>query len=92
MKRIAAGEFKARCLGILDQVRATGEPYVVTKRGVPVAQLVPVPKAKPERKKSIFGCLVGTMAIVGDIDVSPWEEEFGDRDPIVEKWDRLNRQ
>jgi hypothetical protein len=33
----------------------------------------------------------GEAEIVGDIDVSPWEEEFGDRDPTVEKWDRLNK-
>lgn len=90
MKTIAAGEFKAKCLGMMDEVRETGEPYLITKRGVPVAKLVPVP---PERKskKSIFGCMVGEMEIVGDIDVSLWQEEYGDRDPIVEKWDRLNK-
>lgn len=89
MKSVGAGEFKAKCLAIMDEVRETGEPYVITKRGVPVARLVPE-KAAVERKKSIFGCMKDEMTIVGDIDVSPWEDEFGDRDPILEKWDRLN--
>jgi prevent-host-death family protein len=90
MKSVPAGQFKAKCLALMDEVKQTGEPYIITKRGVPVAKLVPIP---PERKrsKSVFGCMRGEAVIVGDIDVSPWEEEFGDRDPIVEKWDRLNR-
>ena len=41
MKIIAAGKFKDRCLKILDEVAETREPVVVTKRGQPVAQVVP---------------------------------------------------
>ena len=41
---IAAGEFKARCLKLMDEVQATGEEVVITKRGKPVAKLVPVKK------------------------------------------------
>lgn len=41
-KEIAAGKFKAECLALLDQVAATGEELVVTKRGKPVARVVPV--------------------------------------------------
>jgi len=40
--RIAASEFKAKCLGLLDRVATTGETIIVTKRGRPVAQLSPV--------------------------------------------------
>ena len=39
---VPAGEFKARCLALLDRVAETGEELVVTKRGKPVARLVPV--------------------------------------------------
>lgn len=39
---IPAGEFKARCLALLDEVAETGKPLLVTKRGKPVARLVPV--------------------------------------------------
>jgi prevent-host-death family protein len=38
---IAAAEFKAKCLALLDQVRERGEPITITKRGRVVARLVP---------------------------------------------------
>jgi len=88
MKTIAAGVFKAKCLQIMDEVDETGEPVIITKRGVAVAKLIPVSDKDPN---SIFGCMQGKMEIVGDLTTSPWKEEFGDRDPIVEKWDRLNK-
>lgn len=40
--RIPAGEFKQRCLALLDRVAESGVPIVVTKRGRPVARLVPI--------------------------------------------------
>jgi len=39
MRQISVSEFKARCLGLLDEVATTGEPIVVTKRGTPIAQV-----------------------------------------------------
>lgn len=41
MTSIAAGKFKDQCLKILDRVAATGRPVVVTRRGRPVATIVP---------------------------------------------------
>jgi prevent-host-death family protein len=41
-KIVPAGEFKTRCLALLDEVSQTGKPLVVTKRGKPVARVVPV--------------------------------------------------
>jgi prevent-host-death family protein len=49
---IPAGEFKARCLALLDRVAETGEELVVTKRGKPVARLVPV-EEPPSLKVSL---------------------------------------
>ncbi|MGD0181663.1 MAG: type II toxin-antitoxin system Phd/YefM family antitoxin [Terriglobales bacterium] len=40
MKTMAAGQFKARCLKVMDEVRSTREPVVITKKGRPVAKLV----------------------------------------------------
>ena len=40
MKTMGAGEFKARCLKVMDQVQRTREPLLITKRGKPVAKLV----------------------------------------------------
>ena len=50
-RTVAAGEFKATCLALLDQVARTGRELVVTKRGKPVAKLVPV-TAKTRRPLS----------------------------------------
>ncbi|HEY6462728.1 MAG TPA: type II toxin-antitoxin system prevent-host-death family antitoxin [Polyangiaceae bacterium] len=47
VRSIAAGEFKAKCLEVLDRVARDGSAYVVTKRGRPVARVVPVEVAKP---------------------------------------------
>ena len=74
MQTMPAGEFKARCLKVMDRVRATREPVIITKRGRPVAKLVPVDR----RGDDIFGCLKGVVEIVGDIEsplVAPedWE-------------------
>jgi prevent-host-death family protein len=41
-RRMAAGEFKARCLAVLDDVELFGREVVITKRGRPVAKVVPV--------------------------------------------------
>lgn len=42
---VPASVFKAHCLGLLDEIAATGQPVVVTKRGKPVARVVPVEPA-----------------------------------------------
>lgn len=39
--KIAAAEFKARCLALIDAVHERGEPITITKRGRVVARLVP---------------------------------------------------
>jgi prevent-host-death family protein len=39
--KMSASEFKARCLAVLDEVRATGQSVVITKRGRIVARVVP---------------------------------------------------
>lgn len=66
MKTMAAGEFKAKCLQVMDQVRSTRTPIVITKRGKPIAKLVP---ADPPQEW-VPGRLAGRIEILGDI-VSP---------------------
>jgi prevent-host-death family protein len=66
MKTIAAGEFKARCLQVMEDVRTKRTSMLITKRGKPLAKLVPPDDQPPE----IFGCLAGKIEILGDI-VSP---------------------
>ena len=77
-KTIPAGAFKARCLAIMDEVQAKRQAVIITKRGKPVAKLVPV---ESEEKDDIFGFFKdkGTIEIKGDI-VSPAfsPDEWGD--------------
>jgi prevent-host-death family protein len=64
MKRMQASAFKTRCLSVIDDVQATGEPVIVTKRGKPVVKVIP---AEPE-KGDILGFMAGEFEIVGDIE------------------------
>lgn len=77
-RTIAAGEFKAQCLKLMEEVRDSGDELVITKRGKPVAKLVPL--KYPADNESIFGCMKGTVTIHGDI-VGPFHEDWEvDRD------------
>jgi len=73
MRTITASEFKAKCLKLMDEVNATGEPVLVTKNGTPVSKLVPV-----RERKSLFGAMAGCVTIHGD-PLAPvgetWEAE-----------------
>jgi len=66
MKTMAAGKFKAQCLRVMDRVQQTRVPVVITKRGKPVAKLVPADEFQSE----VFDSLKGKIEILGDI-VSP---------------------
>ena len=72
---ISAAKFKAECLQLMDDVAATHEEIIITKRGKPVARLMPV----NETPRKLFGCMEGTVTYLGDI-VSPIDEE----------WDAMN--
>lgn len=65
MKEIAISVFKAKCLGMLEEVRKTRKPIRVTRFGVPVAEVVPPTPVKPLQRQ--LGCMAGTAQILGDI-------------------------
>lgn len=66
MKKMPARSFKTNCLAVMDQVQAKHETIVITKRGKPVAKLVPVNTETAE----IYNFLEGKGSVVGDV-VSP---------------------
>jgi prevent-host-death family protein len=68
MKKMPAGEFKARCLAVMDHVQKSRESVLITKRGRPVARLVPV----EDSSQQFLGRLEGIVKITGDIE-SPIE-------------------
>ncbi len=74
---ISISEFKATCLKVIDQVKKTGIPIIVTKRGKPYALVTTLPP--PTKKESWLGKFKDEIEIVGDII-----EPVG-----VEDWDVL---
>ena len=69
-KHIAAADFKANCLRLMDEVARERRPIIITKRGKPVAKLVPVEEQEPI---DLFGYMAGTAKICGDI-INPIED------------------
>ena len=75
MEEIAISKFKATCLAVLEKVKKTGQPILVTRFGHPIAQITPPAPAKRAPK---LGTLAGTVEIHGDIvgpitDISDWD-------------------
>ncbi len=69
--QIPAGEFKSKCLQIMDEVQKLRTHVVITKHGKPVAMLVPC----EEQPTSLFGCFKGSVKSYGNII-----------DPVEVKW------
>lgn len=64
MGNVAATEFKAKCLELMDRVAEGRETYVITKHGRPVAKLVP---ADLPDDRSAFGCMEDQTSFLGDL-------------------------
>ncbi|HUE03664.1 MAG TPA: type II toxin-antitoxin system Phd/YefM family antitoxin [Bryobacteraceae bacterium] len=74
--QIPAGEFKAKCLKLLDEVQQKHREIIITKRGKPVARLLPLATEMPD----IFGRMRGTGEILGDIVSSTGEVWNAEKD------------
>jgi len=90
MATVPATKFKAQCLELMDRVAEGRKTYVITKRGRPVAKLVPVDRP---RKKSIFGCMADQTEFIGDIEKplwtdAQWKQFERDRSAQLEAWER----
>jgi prevent-host-death family protein len=68
---VPAGEFKAKCLKMIDEVAQKRKPLVITKFGKPVAQVIPM----PAKQRDIVGSMKGSGVILGDI-ISPIDVEW----------------
>jgi len=74
MIHIGAGEFKSKCLKLMDLTEQKHETFIITKRGVPVAKLVPYSDTAP----SLFGYMKNSIKTKGDVVSSlqePWDAE-----------------
>jgi len=66
---VGAADFKANCLRLMEEVARNRRPIIVTKRGKPIAKLIPI----EEHAVDLFGRMAGTIKICGDI-VGPIED------------------
>ncbi len=76
MRTMPAGQFKATCLAVMDEVQAKREPVLVTKNGKPVAKLVPLDLKEGEDPLDAF--YFGKIEILGDIVSSSYTDEEWD--------------
>ena len=79
MEAISISKFKATCLAVLEEVRKSGKPVLVTRFGHPVAEIFPPASQRAPRR---FGARLGSGEILGDIvgsisDESDWNPELG---------------
>jgi len=74
MKQMGASAFKARCLSVIREIQATGEPVLVTKRGKPWVKVVPA----DSKKDDLFGFMAGKFKITGDIESPVWPQKKRD--------------
>jgi prevent-host-death family protein len=84
MDTISVSKFKATCLAVLERVRRTGQPILVTKFGKPIAEVVPPAPATTERK---LGFMRGALGVAVEAD---WSGIGGDEE-TARQWDELNR-
>jgi prevent-host-death family protein len=80
METMPISKFKATCLGVMQRVKRTGRPVLITRYGQPVAQVVP--PTRPAGKGKWIGSMAGTAVTVGDI-ISPAVEP--------DEWEVLRR-
>ena len=67
MDSLSVSKFKATCLSVVEEVAKSKKPVIITKRGKPIAELIPYEETKPVPLKD-------TVTFIGDI-VSPVAEE-----------------
>ena len=77
MKSIPAGQFKATCLELLDQVKERHQEYVITKRGEPYARLTMVEPQHADPFGFMRGTVIDSTGII-ESDNEPWGESESD--------------
>ena len=74
MTTLLVSDFKARCLAVLERVHTDGETVLITRRGKPLAKVVPVTGAGSGRRP--LGALAGEATSKGDLVHAGFEGEW----------------
>ncbi len=75
MKTIAVGEFKSKCLSLLEGVRSKKNHLIITKRGEPIAEVIPFKKEKKKGRNPRLGTIIYQGDIVSPTGVK-WEADL----------------
>ena len=73
MKKVLISEFKAKCIGMINEIQETGETLLITRRGKPVAMVGP---ARPKPRKRVMGALKEVLKINGDIINTDFSDDW----------------
>jgi prevent-host-death family protein len=65
--QISASEFKKHFLNLVDEVKNKHTSFVITKRKIPIARVIPLESDITKNSKTYFGCMKGTLTIKDDI-------------------------
>ncbi len=73
MTSLLMSDFKAKCVEVINGIHAGGEPVIVTRRGLPLAKIVPIIEAQVERP---LGCMAGEAVSMVDLVESGFAEDW----------------
>ena len=66
-------EFKAKCLGVVDDIASSGAGITLTKRGQPVARVIPIESVTAPLKDTWAGAVRITGDLVAFDLAADWE-------------------
>jgi prevent-host-death family protein len=64
VESIPISKYKATCLAVVQRVKRTGRPVLITRLGEPVAEVVP--PTRRAGKAAWLGCMEGSVEVLGD--------------------------
>ncbi len=70
---ISVSEFKSKALGILDKIPKEQKEIIITKRGQPIAKVIPFSHADYSKPNRLQGYLIKETDIVSPIGEDDWE-------------------
>jgi prevent-host-death family protein len=73
VKTMAVSQFKARALRTLDEVSKSRESVLITKRGQPLARVVPIDESERRQPGRLAGAFVFEDDIVSPGGAEVWE-------------------
>lgn len=73
VRKVSVSEFKAKSLGLFEEVARSGLEVIITKRGEEIARVIPIAKTRKSRQAGqLKGMLVEEKDIVSPLGEDDW--------------------